>query len=463
MAASRENATPPAFVVAIGVMLIAGIALTVLVTYGAMDSDHYRKPGWWHDFLLYGRSLVWMGTSFATTVLMLVGFAELVRRAGPGNDGLVLRAGLIAVGVMLACSLASVYVHYWWMPRGESSRERWDTVQTFSRWQMRVRFAAALVASISLVVAGRRQTLVTWLGVPLIVLTMLQFPTPWISELVYLDQRSKEEMWGQAIIEIWIRLGFCGLFMAVVTPLSSALPPAPSDMVKSGQGLERVGSGLVARVIIIVVTLFALFMTVGAQSPSLARVSGVLFAVCFLIASLAIITGIVQAGGLARAGAPRLRLYTGAALTITAMMMDLLRAIALYLALRRGENDDSVAENLKGTATVLPYLSPLFALAGLWCVLSAAAVLRRMAPEARVDERGINAAAASVTIFTLAALATLRWLESGPRSQGVFIIVMIFVGFANIVAQLAVARVCHRVGAAMRDISALPTAVATVK
>jgi hypothetical protein len=462
---SRPNpmrGVPPAFVVAVGVMLVSGIVLTLITTYAVGKFNGYDDHGWWLDFLLYGRELVSSGMSFAANVLVLVGFAELVRRSGPGTDGMVLRAGLVAMVVILATSLATIYMSSWWYPRGEESKERFETYLTFWRWRARVVFVSALVASGALVVAGRRFTVVLFVAIPFLILTALQHPTQWIDELVSFDRPHDDELWGQAIIDIWIRISYCGALMATLTALGASLPPASTDMVRSGQGLERIGSGLVGRVVIILVWIFTMIMTVGAQSPSMARVSSVIFPVLFLMASIAIVTGFLQVGGLSRDGAPRMRLYTGAALTITAMVMDALKGISLYLALRRDGDQDTV-DGVKGTVTALPYVSPALALAGLWCVLSAASAMRRMAPEARVDQRGINAAAASVTIFTIVAVALFRWGESGPRSPGVFVLVSVFVGFANIIAQLAVARVCHRVGAAMREVSALPTAVATVK
>ncbi|MBZ0230992.1 MAG: hypothetical protein K8M05_01455 [Deltaproteobacteria bacterium] len=461
---AQPAGAPPAFTIAVAVMLGVGTALSLVVAYAATRAGRPVDGSWVQGLLFQGRSLVATATSFAVTVLMLVGFAELVRRSGPGRDGLVLRAGLVALVVMLLSALAAAYMLHWWWPRGESSRERAETMDAFVRWRGRLVFAAALVASASLIAAGRRHRVVVVAAAPLLVFTALQHPIPWLHELVSFEDPSHGELWLQAAIDIWIRIGFCGALVATVSAIGAALPPAPADMVRAGQGLERVGSGLVARVIVILVSIFTLIMTVGAQSPGMQRVAGVLFPACLLVASIAIVTGMLQVGGLSAAGAPRKRLYAGAALTMSAMVIDAIKAVSLYLALRRGGEDDAyVVERLKRVATALPYLSPVLALAGLWCVLSAAVVLRRMTPDARVDERGIRAAAASVTIFTAAAVALLRWVESGVKSPATFVIVSIVVAFANIVAQLAVARVCHRVGGAMREVAVLPSAVATVK
>ncbi|HUQ03510.1 MAG TPA: hypothetical protein VM261_13505 [Kofleriaceae bacterium] len=456
---------PPAFVIAIATMLIVGIALSLFAAYAGTSPRHEfgDRDSWVFQFMFIGRGLLWSGSALATTSLAAVGFAELARRSGPSTEGHVLRAGMLAAIAMLVIILAGLYMNYWWTPHRELTDERQKSIESFWLWRQRLFFTAAMLASASVIVAGRRHTLVLALAVPLLVFTALQYPTRWIAELVRFEQPTDDgELWLQSGLEIWFRIGFCGSFMAVVTAVATKLPPAPTDMVRAGQGLERVGSGLVARVIVLLVTAFTLIMTVGAQSPSMARVAGVIFPTCLLVASLAIVTGMIQAGGLTASGAPRLRLYAGGALSITAMAIDALKALSLYMALRRGGDfGESFSERqITQTAAALPYLTPALGLAGLLCTLSAAARLRRMAPEARVDEAGINAAAASVIIFTASAVALLRWAQSGVRSPGMFVMVSLIVAVANIIAQLAVARVCHRVGAAMREQSGLPVAVA---
>jgi hypothetical protein len=458
---------PPAFVVAIAVMLVSGIGVELLLTYlvGHLE-EHGGERGWALQFFMYGRGLFRSGASAASLTLMLLGFAELARRAGPRLDGNLFRAGVIAVGGLVVLLLAGLYLNYWWWPRGDSSRERIDTMENFWRWWQRGALTAALFATASVVVAGRRLPAVRWAAVPLILVTVLMWPTSWLQELTSYDDPSERERWIDAGIRIWIRLGFCGLFMTAATALGRSLPPAPTDMVRAGQGLERVGSGLVARVVVVVVAAFVLIMSVGAQSPSLQRVGSVIFPAAFLIASLAMVTGLWQAASLGVAGAPRLRLYAAAALTTMALVMDALKSLALYLALRSGGEDlgAGMRDRSKDLAQTLPYLTPALWLTGLLLLMSAAERLRRMVPEARVDAAAINAAAASVTIFTTAAVVIMRWAQTGGVSSiGGFVVISLMVALANIVAQLAVARVCHRVGAELREVSTLPTAVATVR
>jgi hypothetical protein len=462
---TSEKRVPPAFVVAIVTMLIVGVGLSLFAAYASTSGRDSLsdRDGWLFQFLIIGRSLLWSGAAMATTSLFAVGFAELARRSGPSAEGHVLRAGMLAALAMLVLVLAGFYMGYWWKPRGEMSAEREASFESFWLWRQRLFFTVAMIASASVIVAGRRQPLVLALAVPLLVFTAFQYPTRWIAELVHVGRPDSDgEIWLQSFLEIGFRVGFCGSFMAAVTALATRLPPAPIDMVRAGQGLERVGSGLVVRVVVLLVAAFTLIMTVGAQSPSMARVAGVIFPTCLLVASLAIVTGMLQAGGLTAGGAPRLRLYAGAALSMMAMTIEALKALSLYMALRRGGGfGDSYSERyIQETAGALPYVTPALGLAGLLCTLSAAARLRRMVPEARVDEAGINAAAASVIIFTASGVALMRWAQSGVGSAGTFILLSILVAIANIAAQLSVARVCHRVGASMREQSGLPVAVA---
>ena len=87
------GAPPPAFVIAAGVSLVVGIALTVFVSYLMSRQALPGEGSWSFGFFVTGRSLVSTAAGFAVPVLLLVGFAELVRRAGPGLDGRVLQIG----------------------------------------------------------------------------------------------------------------------------------------------------------------------------------------------------------------------------------------------------------------------------------------------------------------------------------------------------------------------------------
>lgn len=453
---------PPAFVVALAIMGLARGGFALLHAHAATSLP--SQGGWLVELAGVGASLLWAGTTLAALALLGVGFTELARRAGPGGDGVVLRIGAVAVAGLGLCTVVGLYVLHWWIPTGEATAARHETWRSIQTWLDRLPFVAALVASGALVVAGRRLRTVRLLAGPLLVATALRWPLSSLRELISYARPEDGELWTQAFIDLAIGVAFAGALFAVALALGRALPPARVDRVRAGQGLERVGSALVARVLILVVVAFTLVMTVGARSPAFARLAALVFPFGLLLAGLALVTGMIQAGGLAAAGAPRYRLYAATALTITALAIEALKAVAGYVLLRRGRGEGfPLSDRVESVAAALPYLTPTLAVAGLLCVLWAAAPLRRMSG-AGVDERGLRGAALALIACSGAALGLLRWAETGGvRSVTGFVMLSLLIAVANIIALLAVARICHRVGEALRGAPELPTAVATVR
>jgi hypothetical protein len=85
--------------------------------------------------------------------------------------------------------------------------------------------------------------------------------------------------------------------------------------------------------------------------------------------------------------------------------------------------------------------------------------MRRWAPERRTDRQMVVNAAVAVSLFSIAAVVLVRELAPARGDIGYFILVAILVAIANVFAQIAVARVCHRVAEELREAPGLPTAV----
>jgi hypothetical protein len=457
---------PPAFLVAMAVTVVVGAVFSLLVAYGFHERPS-DNGGWVANFLRYGRSLLSPGFGLATASLMVIGFGELVRRAGRGSDGIWLRIGLAAAVIILVSLLASLYMNHWYSARRAGSKELWQTVETFFKWQQRIVAAAAVVLSGSLLVAGRRLPLVQALAVPLLIVTVFSYPIREVWELTHDRRPSSGDLWISSFVDIAIDLAFAGTLLAVLGALGRRLPPPPVDLSRAGDGLQRVGSALVARVLVLVVAAFTVVTTFASHSVGLAKIIATVFPLGLLLASIALVTGMLQAGGLTAEGAPRKRLYAAAVFTLAALVVEGLKAIALYIALTGGTGEDfdvsSRREYAEQVMATLPYATPALALAGLLCLLWGVHALRAWVPEARIEYTGITGAAVSVTVFSVLAVAILRWGASSPRDLGVFVIVSLLVAIANVVAQLSVARACHRVAEAMRDSPALPTAVVAIK
>jgi hypothetical protein len=456
-----REVVPPAFVISVATTVIVGALFSIVITYGHDSLRYDRDPDTWlGEFVRYGRPLLSPGFALAAGVLSMLGFAELSRRAGPGLDGTFLRIGLVAAAVIVGGMLVNLYMRNWWWPRSDD-REALETMQTFWKWYQRVGAAGALVCSGALLAAGRRHPLVQGLAMPFIIATAFAFPFEMVWELTHESDPSLRNLWLETFIDIAIDVSFAASLLMVVTAIGRSLPPPPVDLARAGDGLHRVGSALVARVLVIVVGAFTLMSTVGVRSPGLAKAMAVVFPFGMLLASIALVTGVLQTGGLASPGAPRRRFYAAAVLGTAALVAEALKAVAFYHHLSGlGEAARQVrfldAERLLGA---LPYGVPALGLAAMLCLLSGVQAMRRWAPDARVTDGAISGAAISVTLFTILAVLMSRWAYSSPRDVGVFIIVSIMIAVANVIAWLSVARACHRVAESMRGAPALPTAV----
>lgn len=453
-------AIPPAFLVAFAIMVFGSAFVGFAWAHALSDIRAYAdrdNHDWFLDFARYGRPLIAPALSLAVAALMMLGFAELARRAGPARgDGLALRLGLAGSVVIFLCLLVSLYVNHWYVPRRPAGSAA--LMEDFWLWHQRVACTSALLSTAALLYAGRRLFLVQALAVPLVIATIFAYPVESVWELFHTRRPTGDDLWMGAFVDLVIDVGFATVMLFTLAALGRALPPTPVDVARSGEGLQRIGSALVARVLVLVVGAFLTIATIPSQSVGLARLMLSVIPACLLFASIALVTGMFQAAGLAAQLAPRLRLYAAGACTMVAFVADGIRAVSAYNLVATG-GDSWARERTLGTLEVLPYAIPGLALAGMLLLLSAVNELRRWAPGARTDQQMVVNAGVAVTLFSVAAVVLLRE-ASPPRADiGFYIMISILVAIANVAAQIAVARVCHRVAEEMREAPALPTAV----
>jgi len=457
-----HDGVPPAFLVGLAITVFGGAFIGFAWAHGWSGNHSFtdrESHGWFFDFARYGRALLGPGVSLATAVLMILGFAELARRAGAGPDGVALRVGLAGVVVIFLAGLSGLYLNHWYQPRNPG--HTLNFVQDFWIWQQRVVCGAAVVATASLLIAGRRLFIVQALAVPFLLVTIFAYPVQSVWEMFHdIRPGNNDGIMTGVFIDVLIDVGFATLLLIVVGGLGRALPPAPVDIARAGEGLQRVGSALLVRVLILVVGAFTLVTTFGAQSVGLARMSAVVFPLGLLITSIALVTGIFQTAGLSAEGAPRLRLYGAGACTLVAFVAEGIRALIAYNVISRGIASDTWGrQRALGMMETLPYLIPAVGLTGLLLLVSAVDRLRQWAPEARADRQMMINAGAAVALFSIMGVVVMREASPARSDIGFFIMVSILVAIASVLAQVAVARVCHRVAGEMREAPALPTAV----
>jgi len=90
-----------------------------------------------------------------------------------------------------------------------------------------------------------------------------QFPPRAVVEMMGWTNPSALGRWLQLFLDTGFDVVFGGLLLTVVAALARTLPPAPVDRPRAGEGLERVGSALVARVLVAVVGVFLLVSKFG--------------------------------------------------------------------------------------------------------------------------------------------------------------------------------------------------------
>ncbi len=456
-----HDGIPPAFMVGLAILVFGGAVISVAWAHGISDVRSYGDPeqhDWFLDFARYGRGLLGPGMSLSVSALMILGFAELARRAGPGVDGIALRVGLAAVVALFLAVLANLYVSYWYQPRNPGHAKTF--IEDFWTWQQRVVSGSAVIASASLLYAGRRLFIVQALAVPFLLATIFAYPVQSVWDLIHPTRSGPDDVWPGVFMEIMIEVGFATMLLIVAGALGRSLPPAPVDVARAGEGLQRVGSALLVRVLIVVVAAFTLVTTFGAQSVGLARLSAIVFPLGLVIASLALVTGIFQTAGLTAEGAPRLRLYAAGACAVVAFVAEVIRDIVKYnIITGRIDTSSWGGQQALGRMEVLPYFIPGVGLTGLLLLVSAVDRLRQWAPEARADRQMMINAAVAVALCSIIGVVVMREASPAKSDIGFFIMVSILVAVASVLAQVAVARVCHRVAAEMREAPALPTAV----
>jgi hypothetical protein len=181
-------------------------------------------------------------------------------------------------------------------------------------------------------------------------------------------------------------------------------------------------------------------MAVGAKSVGLMK------AILLLVPLGAAIATVVQLVAMFRIAAdrdgPRWRATLAAALATMTSIVTAIQALALHrgITMRRGAEYDSLsARDFEVIATAWPYLVPLAGLAAMLLFISAIADLRKRRPDLDPSSPGIAAA-----LQVIGVLGVMYLSQQHPKSQGEFLLLTVAVAGANIIALVAVARLCHK-------------------
>lgn len=430
-------AVPPALIVGLVIAVAGGIPLDVYVTY-LLESD--RDPSKMRDALV-GSNLLWNGVAIAVPVMVMVGLRELSRRL-PAPDTVLVTIALVLLGLVVARTVGNVYVrHIATRPTWTADWYLWGTRLSCAAWFM---VAIALVAAM----ARRRQSaLVAVVAVALVLSSLMAYPTNLLYQWMHFE--GANDGWVNTFIDALTTLTHATSIFAAVYLIADGAPAAPADPHRAAQGIARVGTALVARIVIAMGLAALTLLAFGLRSPGFLKLTLWAVPIAVLAATIAMVAGMVRAGGPSEPDAPRLRFTAAGALTLAATMMTAVQAIAIYrLTVDRMRGDDRLdsyaRHSLETTATALPYFVPVLALVGLLCFIAGLASLKRRHGGV-LGSAEPSAAAAMLVIFTAAAFGVQQWMAREPREVGTYLMLTIVTTVASIVAQLAVARLCDKI------------------
>lgn len=442
-------AIPPVLLIGFVIAIVGEAANGAYVAHLVGQRDH--DPGGWERANLIG-SMLWV----TSTTMIALGLHEVARRVWIVERAAV-QAAAILMWLVVARAVASIYVEY------VATLER-DTMRTYYLWGSRLSFVAWLGVAVLLAVALRRRAprIVVALAVALVVTAVLASPLRTVRDWVYFDSRAPSDWWRNNVLSFVYGVAHGLAILLAVFELCRRDPPLPGDPLRVAEGLTRVGTALVARVVIAMGFVFAMLLALVAKSPGLAKLALVLSPVAALFATVAMITGMFQAGGNAGAPAPpRYRFALAGAFTLASLVVISIQAIAAYhLIAPRSKGDYRIDhEPMQVIVAAFPYLGPAIALAGLLFLISALASLRaQRGPVLGSADPGT--AAALVISCSIGAVAVQRWAAGDGGHVGTYLVMLVVMSVASIVAQLAVARLCHKVadGLVVDSPTHLPTA-----
>lgn len=385
-----------------------------------------RDPAW--EALGLASTALWVVAS----LLLPLGLHELaLRRTGVERTLVTAATGVTAL--LALQTLVQIYIDHVDPPSNAWLRSYWP-------WSLRLNAGGMLVAAVLVALAAaRRGPRGVVAGVALVIATAMAFRFPMVREWLMYGTRHTHP-WVNLVLFSGYTTAFSAALLIVVFVLGDRAPPRPTEPGVVARSLEHIGTALVARVVIVIGVAVFTAMAVGSRSPGLIKVILVLAPLGLL---LSMIAQIVATFGLSTAaGGPRLRLAAGASLTLATMVVTTIQAIVAFRAAT--DRSDSggrrlSAEAARGFLEAWPYLLPALALLGLLLLLSGVASLRRRQP-------GLDAEAPTVAAAWLigASLGAVLLQRHTPKSASEFVLLALAVAACNVVAVLAVARVCHK-------------------
>lgn len=433
-------AVPPALVVGVGFTLVFGLWIDARAFYLAgLEPGDGMRAGYAHQGLLS------VAYGLTAPIVVALGLRELARRV-PRLEAGFLTAAVVALALVAVRAVANVYVRY-----GLDERPSW--LLDWFLWGARLSFVGWLVVAVALAVALRRLrngALVAAIACALIAAAAASNPTHQLYDWLHFDD-VRRDAGANFVLDVIFALAQAAALLAGAFVAGDRAPAAPADPHRAGRGLARVGAALVARIVIAMAFAALTLMAVSAKSPGLLKLTLGVVPIAILGVTIAMVHGLFQAGAPAWPEAPRLRFAAAGALLLAGLALVTAQSLAAFRVamdrMSRGDGEPMpghVRRSLEEVAVAFPYVVPAVGMIGLLCLVSALGALKRR-HGAVLGSADPTTAALMLVGFTGAGVGLQRWQVGEPRELGTLLVLTILVAVANVVAQLAVARLCHKV------------------
>ncbi|HVK78849.1 MAG TPA: hypothetical protein VM734_36365, partial [Kofleriaceae bacterium] len=323
------------------------------------------------------------GAWCATQVLALVGFVELARRV-PARQALALRVGVGVIGLHVALFFVVLVLDACFeFPRRGSHPVAWEALQV---WQPRMASAAAMATSVALLVAGWGHEVSRRLAGALVIATALAFPLPVTRDALDLVVLRADGVWRQLAILAGVKAAWIVLTLACAAAIGrGARLSAPARWADATAGLRRVGTALIRQVAITIIGAATLMFALAVRSGELLGLALWGLPLALALAAIGGVRGLVEAGGVAVRGAPRVRLYVAAGLVAWVASMRAIQGAMLFGLVGFDLPEASVDEMVEAWSVLRvlrlgdpSYVVPAVGLAAMLCLLSASVALRRL-------------------------------------------------------------------------------------
>lgn len=434
---SSARQMPMALGAALILNLVCGIAIALRVQYVLAYREDFDSDT---RELLTRWNMISPALGVACMALAAAGAAELVRR----TSDLAKHGARLLFGGLLALVLLYFFYYYaFYRMEAKNAFEQMDSLQW---WMSLLQSTSWHLITLGALLAGWRARSVRVLAAPLIIASLLANPYHFYGEALY---SIFEGRWALRI-QGWSLDAFYLALLVLVLHHGAPLVDAGGGWERVSTALDRTASALYARLWISAGSITLVMLSFGNRdSAGLTKLWVIGVPLGVALANLVAVSGVLSAGGLTVAKAPRRWFYVAGALLTMATFLSAMQMIRIFHSW----------PDFREAARLLPIALPVIAALALCLLSEALARLASLLPSLAVAQQALT----SRMIVILSQLATVGAqyyaAESPPREPGSVVLLLLITVGTSIVALVSQARLCRALAAQIRERNELPAAV----